>query len=188
MTNKTYWVYILASRKNGTLYTGVTNSLERRVWQHKNKKADGFTKRYGVSQLVYFEEFRDVTNAIAREKQIKAGSRTKKIALIERENPAGSTWPPSGSSKPSRAHPPLSLRGAKRRSNPSGISVIRLGDQRPPVTAIRQEFQLDRHVASLLAMTIGTVHCPVHAGVFRRATRARSSAPARSTPLIGLLR
>jgi putative endonuclease len=87
MTSKSYWVYILASKKNGTLYTGFTNSLERRIWQHKNKTADGFTNRYGVDRLVYFEEFRDVTNAIAREKQLKAGSRAKKIALIERENP-----------------------------------------------------------------------------------------------------
>jgi putative endonuclease len=87
MTNKTYWVYILASRKNGRLYVGVTNSLLSRTWQHKNKTADGFTKRYGVDRLVYYEEFRDVTNAIAREKQLKAGSRAKKIAVIERENP-----------------------------------------------------------------------------------------------------
>ena len=83
----TYWVYILASGRNGTLYVGVTNSLERRIWQHKHKTADGFTERYSVDQLVYSEDFRDVANAIAREKQIKAGSRSKKIALIERENP-----------------------------------------------------------------------------------------------------
>ncbi len=87
MTHRTYWVYILASGKNGTLYIGVTNSLERRTWQHQHKTADCFTKRYGVDQLVYFEDFRDITNAIAREKQLKAGSRAKKIALIERDNP-----------------------------------------------------------------------------------------------------
>jgi putative endonuclease len=87
MTENTYWVYILSSGKNGTLYVGVTNSLQRRIWQHKQTTAEGFTKHYGVEQLVYFEDFRDVTNAIAREKQIKAGSRAKKIALIERENP-----------------------------------------------------------------------------------------------------
>ena len=87
MSGKTYWIYILASRKNGTLYVGVTNSLERRVWQHKNKTADSFTARHGVNLLVYFDDFRDITNAIAREKQIKAGSRAKKIVLIERENP-----------------------------------------------------------------------------------------------------
>jgi putative endonuclease len=88
MTAKCYWVYILASRKNGTLYVGVTNSLERRLWQHRHGTAVHFTARYGVHQLVYFEEFRDVNNAIAREKQLKAGSRQKKIALIERKNPA----------------------------------------------------------------------------------------------------
>ena len=88
MTYRAYWVYILASKRNGTIYVGVTNSLERRVWQHKNGASLGFTKHYGVHQLVYFEEFRDVTNAIAREKQLKAGSRARKIELIERENHA----------------------------------------------------------------------------------------------------
>jgi putative endonuclease len=90
MTTKTYWVYILASQKNGTLYIGVTNSVERRTWQHKHPKSvpssSSFTQRYGVDRLVYFEDFGDVTNAIAREKQLKAGSRAKKIALIEKEN------------------------------------------------------------------------------------------------------
>jgi putative endonuclease len=81
-----YYVYILANRRHGTLYTGVTNSLERRVWQHQHKTTPGFTAKYGVGMLVYFERFEEVTNAIAREKQIKAGSRAKKIALIEREN------------------------------------------------------------------------------------------------------
>ena len=87
MTNRSYWVYILASGKNGTLYVGITNSLNRRAWQHKQKSSASFTARYGVDQLVYFEEFRDVTNAIAREKQLKGGSRAKKIALIEKDNP-----------------------------------------------------------------------------------------------------
>lgn len=90
-TGKTYWVYILASGKNGTLYIGVTNSLERRTWQHQRPESapasSSFTHRYGVNRLVYFEDFGDVTLAIAREKQLKAGSRAKKIALIERENP-----------------------------------------------------------------------------------------------------
>jgi putative endonuclease len=66
---------------------GVTNSLERRVWQHKSKASVGFTARYGIDRLVYFEDFRDIENAIAREKQLKGDSRAKKIALIERENP-----------------------------------------------------------------------------------------------------
>jgi putative endonuclease len=82
-----YHVYIVTNRRNGTLYTGVTNDLKRRVWQHKNKALPGFTAQYGLGQLVYFETFRDIAGAIDREKQIKAGSRTKKIALIERENP-----------------------------------------------------------------------------------------------------
>lgn len=83
----TYYVYIITNRRNGTLYTGVTNSLQRRIWQHKNKVFPGFSAKYDLHQLVYFESFRDITNAIAREKQIKAGSRAKKLELIERENP-----------------------------------------------------------------------------------------------------
>jgi putative endonuclease len=87
VTHRSYWVYILTNRVNGTLYIGVTNSLERRMWEHKNGKNDGFTKRYGLNRLVYFEEFRDVTNAIARESQLKGWLRRRKIALIEAENP-----------------------------------------------------------------------------------------------------
>ncbi len=80
-------MYIVTNRRNGTLCTGVTNDLKRRVWQHKNKTLPGFTAHYGLNRLVYFEVFRDISNAIAREKQIKAGSRNKKITLIEGENP-----------------------------------------------------------------------------------------------------
>jgi len=86
-THRSYWVYILASKPHGTLYIGVTNSLERRVWQHKTKAIEGFTKRYGVERLVYFEEFRDVSNAIAREKEMKGWLRAKKVTLIRKENP-----------------------------------------------------------------------------------------------------
>ena len=81
-------MYILASRRNGTLYTGVTSDLRHRIWQYKNKAIAGFTKRYGIDRLVYFEAFRNVSNAIGREKQIKAGSRRRKLQLIERTNPA----------------------------------------------------------------------------------------------------
>jgi putative endonuclease len=79
-------VYILASGKNGTLYTGVTSNLVKRVWEHKQDLVDGFTKKYQVHQLVYFELCDDMLSAIAREKQIKAGSRKKKILLIESNN------------------------------------------------------------------------------------------------------
>jgi putative endonuclease len=85
--HKSYWVYILTNKPHGTLYIGVTNSLERRIWQHKTKAFEGFTKRYGLNQLVYFEEFRDVTNAINREKELKGWLRRKKIDLIQKENP-----------------------------------------------------------------------------------------------------
>ena len=77
----------MSNRQNGTLYTGVTSDLRKRVWQHKNKALPGFTAQYGLNLLVYFEEWRDISKAIGREKQIKAGSRAKKLALIERANP-----------------------------------------------------------------------------------------------------
>jgi putative endonuclease len=82
-----YHVYIVTNRRNGTLYTGVTNDLRRRIWEHRTKALPGFTAQYGLNRLVYFEEYRDVLAAIDREKQIKAGSRAKKLELIERENP-----------------------------------------------------------------------------------------------------
>jgi putative endonuclease len=82
-----YYVYILASKENGTLYTGVTNNLERRVYEHKQKLIDGFTKKYSVYKLVYAEAYQDVQAAILREKQIKGWKRQKKIILIESANP-----------------------------------------------------------------------------------------------------
>jgi putative endonuclease len=87
MRDRTYWVYILASDKLGTLYVGVTNSLERRVAQHKNKDLPGFTATYGVTRLVYFRGFGEVGEAIHFEKQLKRWRRDWKIALIERDNP-----------------------------------------------------------------------------------------------------
>ena len=83
---KQYFVYIMTS-KTGTLYTGMTNDLGRRVYQHKHKLVEGFTAKYDVNRLVYFELFVDVRDAIAREKQIKAWRRSKKIELIESLNP-----------------------------------------------------------------------------------------------------
>ncbi|MEI6107768.1 MAG: GIY-YIG nuclease family protein [Opitutae bacterium] len=87
--NRSCWVYILTNKRNGTLYTGMSNSLERRLWEHKAKLIDGFTKQYGLDRLVYFEQHRDVTQAIAREKEIKGWLRRRKLALIEKDNP---TW------------------------------------------------------------------------------------------------
>jgi putative endonuclease len=83
---KLYYVYMLASQRNGTLYTGVTNDIGRRVWEHKNDLADGFTKKYGVHILVWYETHEDIDVAIAREKQIKGWNRAWKIRLIEKEN------------------------------------------------------------------------------------------------------
>ena len=88
MERRQYYVYLLTNKHHNVLYVGVTNGLERRIWEHKNKAAPGFTSRYNVDQLMYFEAFRDVDDAIAREKQIKGYGRIKKIALIERENPS----------------------------------------------------------------------------------------------------
>ena len=79
-------IYILASRLRGTLYIGVTSDLIQRVWQHKNNLVEGFTQRYGVHMLVYFELHSTMYDAINREKQLKAGSRAKKVALIEMMN------------------------------------------------------------------------------------------------------
>ncbi|MDO8249508.1 MAG: GIY-YIG nuclease family protein [Rhodoferax sp.] len=79
-------VYILASRPHGTLYVGVTSNLIQRVWQHKNHLAQGFTQQYGVHTLVYFELHATMMDAISREKQLKAGSRLKKVILIETMN------------------------------------------------------------------------------------------------------
>ena len=82
-----YYVYILASGKNGTLYMGVTSDLKRRIYQHKNKLIEGFTEKYKVSQLVYFDQTKDVESAILREKQLKKWNRSWKIRLIEENNP-----------------------------------------------------------------------------------------------------
>jgi putative endonuclease len=80
-------VYILASRRNGTLYIGVTSNLPQRVWQHRTAAVRGFTKRYGCKTLVWYELRETMPYAIAREKQLKGGSRKKKLALIEAANP-----------------------------------------------------------------------------------------------------
>ena len=81
-----YFVYMLASRRNGTLYVGVTNDLLRRADEHKSKAVPGFTTRYGVTLLVWYETFVDINDAIAREKQIKGWNRAWKIRLIEENN------------------------------------------------------------------------------------------------------
>ena len=82
-----FYVYLLASRKHGTLYVGITNDLIRRVYQHRTKATPGFTSRYSVVRLVWFETYDDPTSAITREKEIKKWRRDWKIALIEEDNP-----------------------------------------------------------------------------------------------------
>ena len=83
----TYYVYIMASQPNGTLYVGMTNDLVRRVYEHKTDVVDGFTNRYQVHRLVYFEQTEDVRSAIQRERNLKRWNRDWKIALIEEHNP-----------------------------------------------------------------------------------------------------
>ena len=85
--NKQYYVYILTNKRNTVLYTGVTNDLQRRVYEHREKLVEGFTAKYNVNKLVYYEETESIEAAIMREKQIKGGSRQKKIDLIESMNP-----------------------------------------------------------------------------------------------------
>jgi len=80
-------VYILASKYRGTLYVGVTSNLVQRIWEHRNNVVPGFTQKYKIHRLVYYEVFEVMYDAISREKQVKAGSRKKKIALIESLNP-----------------------------------------------------------------------------------------------------
>ena len=80
-------VYVLASKRNGTLYIGVTSDLRKRVWEHRNGVGDGFTKRYAVHLLVYYELHEDMASAIGREKRIKKWNRAWKLELIEKHNP-----------------------------------------------------------------------------------------------------
>ena len=85
-TEKIYYIYIMASKRNGTLYIGVTSNLKKRIYEHRESLADGFTKKYNVNKLVYFETTNDVNSAIQREKQMKKWKREWKIKLIEKEN------------------------------------------------------------------------------------------------------
>ncbi len=87
MADKSGYVYIMTNKNNTVLYTGVTSDLKKRVWQHKEKLVEGFTKRYNADKLVYYEICPDIVSAIAREKQLKGGSRQKKIDLINSLNP-----------------------------------------------------------------------------------------------------
>ena len=87
METRNYFVYILCSKSHGTLYTGVTNDIVRRVYEHKNKIADGFTKRYNVTCLAYYEIHQSIKSAIVREKQIKHWPRSFRINLITSMNP-----------------------------------------------------------------------------------------------------
>jgi len=81
------FVYIMTNQKNGTLYVGVTSNIVKRVYEHKNALVEGFTKKYGLKKLVHYEIFEDISFAIEREKQLKAGNRKMKLSLIEANNP-----------------------------------------------------------------------------------------------------
>ena len=88
MSGKTYFVYILASRRNGTLYIGVTNDLARRMAEHKDGRAESFTRKYGVKTLVYYEVFEEIAAALAREARLKKYKRAWKINLVQKNNVA----------------------------------------------------------------------------------------------------
>lgn len=85
--SKEYYIYLITNKRLNVLYTGVTNNLVRRIYEHKNKMVDGFTKKYNVERLVYFEAYSEISDAIMREKQIKGWSRKKKNDLINALNP-----------------------------------------------------------------------------------------------------
>ena len=87
MGSQSYWVYILSSQRNGTLYIGITNNLVRRVYEHRTKATQGFTSKYNITRLVWFEIYEDPISAISREKELKKWKRTWKIQLIEAQNP-----------------------------------------------------------------------------------------------------
>jgi len=84
---KQYYVYIMTNKNNTVIYTGITNNLKKRIYEHKEKIIRSFTSRYNINKLVYYEIFEDIYNAISREKQIKSGSRRKKIDLVNNFNP-----------------------------------------------------------------------------------------------------
>ena len=87
-----YYVYILTNKTDTVMYIGVTNDLRRRLYEHKNEQIEGFTKKYHVHKLVYFEEYSEANDAIAREKQLKGWVRTKKNRIVEAKNPYWNDW------------------------------------------------------------------------------------------------
>lgn len=87
-----YYVYILTNKTNSVIYIGVTNDLQRRLYEHKNEQIEGFTKKHHVHKLVYFEEYSEVNDAIVREKQLKCWARVKKNWLVETKNPSWDDW------------------------------------------------------------------------------------------------
>ena len=87
MISKTYYIYVLRN-DSGNFYIGITSNLQKRIWEHKNKVVEGFTKKYNITKLVYYEEYSDPENAILREKQLKNWNRKKKIMLITKVNPS----------------------------------------------------------------------------------------------------
>ena len=110
MGSKEYWVYILTNPSRSTLYTGVTNDLDRRLAEHRNSNSTGFTGRYKVQHLVYTQQFDNIVDAIAEEKRIKAGSRKKKEDLISKHNPSWHDLAPA-TARSAMKNTPMSLRG-----------------------------------------------------------------------------
>ena len=147
-------VYIMANRRNGTLYTGVTSNLAQRAYQHRSGQTPGFAARYGCKRLVYYESLDTMQAAIAREKQLKAGSRRKKLLLIESTNPIGAicflTWfDVAGIGRPHPVFPRPSGGGRPVLASLRGLATAR------PKQSSHRAFRLDCFVAPLLAMTKG---------------------------------
>ena len=120
------YVYILASQKNGTLYIGVTSNLIQRIYQHKNGKADGFTKKYGVNLLVYYEGVEDINSAIMREKRFKAWKRQWKIDLIEKNNHKGGNLLNALDVKQDALHPPVDIKEDSAKAITGHIDFVQL--------------------------------------------------------------
>jgi len=166
--------YMLANKRNGTIYVGVTSDLVRRAWEHREGVADGFTKRYACKLLVWYELHSTMEHAILREKQIKGGSRRKKIDLIESANPQWCDLFADICAKPpldcfaslamtKRRSP--SLRGAERRSNP-GAALTGL-----PSVARRPEVALADRAAGHFQHPVGSRHSAGGRGIDAAETR-----------------
>jgi putative endonuclease len=170
----------MANKRNGTLYTGVTSDLGRRVYLHKHGSVEGFALRYGCRLLVYYEAHQDMTAAIAREKQIKAGSRRKKLALIEGMNPEwkdlyAEIWP--ARRRPAPARPRHCDRERQRRGKQSILldRIASSGESLLAMTRNGSRMPIGRLMADDLTRKVKEIRRPQRCSVVRRGDAGRSS-------------